>query len=259
MTETEGDTLVSHPRVYDSIGVGYRRAREPDPRIAARVCRALEGADRVCNVGAGSGSYEPVEGRLVAVEPSLTMIAQRGSTSEVLRARAESLPFPSGAFDATMAVLTVHHWQDPLEGLAELRRVSDRQVILAFDSSMVDSLWLVRDYLPEIADLESERALPIEAMVEALAPARVETVPVPWDCRDGFQAAYWRRPHRYLEAEVRAAISSFAQLPGGVVSAGLERLRQDLESGVWKARYGDLLVRPEQDFGYRLVIGGGSP
>ena len=61
-----------------------------------------------------------------------------------------------------MAVLTVQHWTDPVKGLAEMRRVLRRQVILTFDPLKIDSFWLVRDYLPEFAELDRKHALPLE-------------------------------------------------------------------------------------------------
>ena len=139
----------SDPPIYDAIGIGYAAQRRPDPRIAARIHAALGDASSACNVGAGAGSYEPTDRDVTAVEPSEVMIAQRRSSAPVVRATAEDLPFPDDAFDAAMAVLTVHHWTDPRRGLREMRRIARRQVVFAFDPGMVDSLWLVRDYLPD--------------------------------------------------------------------------------------------------------------
>jgi SAM-dependent methyltransferase len=246
--------MKSNPQVYDSIGDGYRRRRLPDPRIAAQIVAALGNAKTVCNVGAGSGSYEPLDREVTAVEPSQTMIDQRRTSFPVVRATAEQLPFPEKHFDAAMAVLTVHHWSDAHKGLTEMQRVSRRQVVLAFDPEMVDSLWLVSDYLPEIAELERQRAIPIELIADRLYPARVETITVPWDCLDGFQAAYWRRPEEYLKPDVRAAISSIAQLSASIVSRAMQRLSRDIASGQWYQRYSYLMDVDEMDYGYRLVV-----
>ena len=65
--------------------------------------------------------------------------------------------------------------------------------------------------------------------------------------------AAWRRPHLYLDPEVRAGISTFALADGGEVEAGVARLRADLESGRWEATYGALLERNELDLGYRFL------
>ncbi len=108
-----------------------------------------------------------------------------------------------------MAILTVHHWTNARAGLTEMQRISRRQVVFTFDPDMMDTLWLVRDYLPEIIDIERQRATPISDIVDQLNADRIETVEIPHDCTDGFQGAYWRRPEEYLQAEVRGAILLF--------------------------------------------------
>ena len=238
--------------LYDGIGIGYGGRRRPDARIESRVHAALGGARTVVNVGAGTGSYEPAG--CVAVEPSRVMIDQRPpGAAPAVQARAEQLPFADGAFDAAMAVLTTHHWTDPQRGLAEMRRVSRRQVVLTWDQDVTVENWLIRDYLPEIASSEAE--LPALAAVTAAWPdAEVSVVPVPWDCTDGFLAAYWRRPEAYLDPTVRAAVSSFHRLGDAVVLPAMARLAADLESGEWARRNADLLEREELDCAYRLVV-----
>jgi len=243
----------SHPRVYDRIGLGYSDNRVPDPRIAARIHAALGDAQTVCNVGAGAGSYEPAERRVTAVEPSPEMIAQRRAGS-VVRAVAEKLPFRDAAFDAAMATLTIHHWSDIEAGLSEMRRIAPRCVLFTFDPALQQSLWLIRDYFPSVIDFENTRHPSIDRVASWLGADRVDPVAIPWDCTDGFQAAYWRRPERYLDAAVRASISTFAQRSEGELTRGLRALAEDLESGAWHERHADLLERDEMDFGYRLVI-----
>ena len=161
-------TLESNPQVYDTIGRQYTSRRQPDPRIAAAIHDALGAATTVCNIGAGTGSYEPSDRCVTAVEPSETMIAQRNSSYPVVRAAAEKLPFADEGFDAAMAVLSVHHWEAPQRGLAEMARISRRQVVLTFDPKLQDLHWLVRDYLPQIAELENRRALPVETIAACL-------------------------------------------------------------------------------------------
>ena len=241
--------------LYDTIGRGYARGRRPDPRIAARLTAALGDAPSVLNVGAGAGSYEPAGRRVVAVEPSAVMIAQRLSgAASAVQARAEALPFPDRAFDAAMAVLTLHHWADRAKGLAECARVARRRVILLTWDPAADAFWLLRDYLPEFVEADREVFPVMSAYADAFGPgARVEVapVPVPRDCVDGFLGAYWARPAAYLDTEVRAGISSFAR-PGA--EAGLARLREDLATGAWHARHGHLLAEDAMDLGYRLVV-----
>jgi SAM-dependent methyltransferase len=244
----------SHPLIYDSIGVGYRRFRVPDSRIASRIRDAIGNASTVCNIGAGTGSYEPTDLKVTPVEPSERMTEQRADAQSVVRAEAEQLPFEDGQFDVAMAVLTVHHWRDQRKGLLEMKRVSRRQVIMTFDPLVSNSFWLVRDYLPEFAEFDKKWAAPLATFEEILDGCAISPVLVPWDCSDGFLAAYWRRPERYLDPDARNAISLFSQLPKQIVSAAISRLRDDIDSGAWAKRYSDLCEREEMDFGYRLVV-----
>jgi SAM-dependent methyltransferase len=239
--------------LYDRIGTGYRDYRRPDPRVAALLSAALGGARRVINLGAGVGSYEPRDRPVVAVEPSRVMIAQRAAGSApAVQAHAEALPFADDAFDCAMATLTIHHWASVEAGLREAARVAHRVVVLTW-VGFPRHFWLM-DYFPEIASFDFELFPSLEQLAAWLGPLRVIDVPIPHDCSDGFLCAYWRRPAAYLDAGVRGAISTFARAAD--VSDGLARLRADLASGAWRARYGDLLGREEMDFGYRVVVAG---
>jgi len=246
---------VAPGRLYEQIGVGYRRHRTTDPRVAARIVGALGDADRVVNVGAGAGSYEPAGPRVVAVEPSPVMIAQRPpGLAPVVRGVAEALPFPDQSFDVALAVLTVQHWTEPTAGLEELRRVAARQVVLHFEPGF--SYWLTDRYFPEIADAEVRRVPDVTTVADALGGAAVLPVAVPHDCVDGFLAAYWRRPEAYLDRSVRDSISMFARLPDDALRDGLARLDADLRSGAWHDEHAALLDREELDAGYRLLVAG---
>lgn len=247
---------MSTATTYDTIGRGYARQRVPDPRIAARLHAALGSARSVLNVGAGAGSYEPADRRVVAVEPSAVMVAQRpGDAAPAVRARAEALPFADGSFDAVMGVLTSHHWADQAAGVAECVRVArERVVFLTWDPDG-EPFWLVRDYLPEFQALDRAQ-FPSMADLPVLfgdgVRVEVDAVPVPHDCVDGFLGAFWRRPAAYLDPAVQSGISSFARVPG--TSAGLDRLRADLASGAWAERNRPLLRREALDVGYRIVV-----
>jgi SAM-dependent methyltransferase len=245
--------------VYDEIGSSYSELRRADPRIASQLERALGDAASIVNVGAGTGSYEPAGRRVIAVEPSNVMIGQRpADAAPVVQAGAEQLPFADHTFEAAMAVLSLHHWTDPERGLAEMRRVADRIVVLSFDAAVHNEFWLIREYLPAAGRVESSHPPPVEAITAAIASAfeaiRVEVVPVPHDCADGFGWAYWRRPERYLDAAARAGSSMLAGLRPADLHAGLARLANDLESGRWHDRHRDLLERCEIDGGFRLIV-----
>ena len=239
---------------YDRIGLSYAEVRRPDPRIATRIEGALGGARSVLNVGAGAGSYEPRERAVVAVEPSLAMIAQRpAGSAAAVQGVAEQLPFPDGSFDAAMATLTMHHWPDWRRGVAEMKRVArGRVVVLTFDPLVSHTFWLVREYFPAIARLETD-SFSFEAVREEMGGS-VLPVPVPADCTDGFLAAYWRRPERYLEPDVRAGMSAFHHLPADALRDGLARLERDIASGAWARRHAGLLALDEFDGGYRLIV-----
>lgn len=237
------------------IGVGYAAIRRPDPRIGERLRAALGDVRSVVNIGAGTGSYEP-PATVLAVDPSSVMISQRpiGSAPAVL-GRAEALPLPDGAVDAAMAVLTVHHWSDLEAGIAELRRVARRRVVvLTCDNRVFRHFWLLRDYLPEAADAyDDARLTEVDRLAALLGGARVEAVPIPRDCTDGFAAAYWRRPLAYLDPAVRSGISLFTKIGDEFLLPALDRLAADLRSGRWHERHGDLVDRRELDAGYRIL------
>jgi SAM-dependent methyltransferase len=244
-------------RIYDRIGRGYARTRRPDPRIAAAIGRALEGCASLVNVGAGAGSYEPADRRVVAVEPSATMIRQRpAGAAEVVRGVAERLPLADAAVDGALAVLTAHHWRDLRRGLAEMRRVARRRVVvLTWDQPVFEDFWLVREYLPGILEVDRPRALAIAEVAAALEASEVLTLPIPHDCADGFLGAFWRRPEAYLDPGVRAGMSVCSAMEPEARDRGLRRLATDLESGTWSERHRALLAREELDLGYRLIVG----
>lgn len=245
---------MSDPPLYDRLGAGYTAVRRPDPRIAAAIDEALGDAMTVVNVGAGTGSYEPGDRKVVAIEPSPFMIAQRppGAAPAIL-ARAEALPLADGSVDAAMAILSDHHWSDRAQGLSEMRRVARRRAVLfQFDPAWADAFWLVRDYLPGF--LERLRGRDLATIAAPLGDVDLLPVPIPHDCVDGFLAAYWRRPAAYLDPAVRDGISVFHLLASSEVTTAVERLRADLRSGAWKRRNAAILERHSLDLGYRLVI-----
>lgn len=238
--------------LYDSIGDRYRHHRRPDGYIQNAIFAALDGIGSVVNVGAGSGSYEPRDRLVVAVEPSTTMIRQRApAAAPVVQAVAESLPFRDAAFDAAMAVLTLHHWRDWRRGVRELARTARGKIVLFTWDPSAEGFWLVNDYFPEVLDIDRRLFPSMEDLTRELGFVRVERLEIPHDCGDGFLGAYWRRPHEYLNPATRAAISTFRKLAN--VEQGLARLKRDLESGEWSKRYSRLLSRDRLDLGYRLV------
>ncbi len=240
---------------YDRIGVGYRAIRRPDPRIAARIESALGAAASVLNVGAGSGSYEPHERDVTAIEPSELMLSQRPpGAAPAVQASAEELPFPDDRFDAAMAIITVHHWADLEAGLDEMMRVARRRIlILSFDPAPLEQLWLVREYFPSALRIHADAMPAIDRLTELLPRPSVEPVAVPRLCTDGFFCALWDRPEMHLDPAVRRASSVWHLMPTKEIDQGLLQLRSDLKGGSWDQRFGHLRSAPELDVGLRLI------
>jgi SAM-dependent methyltransferase len=247
---------MSSAQLYDSIGATYTVTRRTEPRIAERIWAALGDARTVLNVGAGTGSYEPTDRYVLAVEPSALMRSQRRpDAAPCLAGSAENLPFDDQSFDAAMAVASVHHWPDPIAGLREMRRVARRVVVFTHDTTdagWLHRFWLTRDYLPEVADVVVGR--PSLTDLARAIEARVEPVPIPWDCADGFFEAYWRRPEAYLDESVRRGISVFARLGPRVEQRAVQSLGDDLASGRWAQRNRDLVDLDAAELGLRLLI-----
>jgi SAM-dependent methyltransferase len=245
---------------YDAIGRTYRTTRAPDPRIAAAIDSALGDARSVLNVGAGTGSYEPRDREVTALEPSHVMIAQRPpGSAPVLHGVAEHIPLEDDSVDAAMAILSDHHWHDRPAGIREMARVARRRVVLVnFDPALAGEFWMNRDYLPGFLTLVPEpyrRPGYFEEELRGMLDAvRLTALPIPHDCRDGFYYAYWRQPRAYLDSGVRENISVFHLLPGDEVDSGLARLESDLASGTWERRNADLLGRRELDAGLRVIV-----
>lgn len=243
---------------YEQHGRDYAVLRQPDARIAARVKAALGASRTVLNVGAGAGSYEPADRYVLAVEPSAAMRAQRPvGAAPAVDATAERLPFDDNSFDAAMATMTVHQWSDVEQGLREMRRVSrGAVVVLTVDASVLQQFWL-GDYFPEVIALDQARFPTLDQVTGALArgsaEVRVDAVPVPVDCTDGFGEAFYARPEAFLRPEVRAATSGFLLTEPGAVRRGLDRLKDDLVSGAWDQAYGRLREQTEYNGALRLI------
>ena len=251
--DSQEDSVISSVQLYDTLGATYTATRRTEPRIAAQGWAALGDARTVLNVGAGTGSYEPRDREVTAVEPSAVMRAQRpAGAAPCLAATAESLPFEDQSFDAAMAFATVHHWQDPIAGLREMRRVARRVVVFTCDTSDRSwrrRFWLTRDYLPEVAASRVGLATELARVIGA----RMEPVLIPWDCADGFFEAYWRRPAAYLDENVRRGISMWAGVGPDAEQRAVRRLRDDLASDRWVERNRDLLDLDAAELGLRLL------
>ena len=241
---------------YGLIGRGYARFRRPDPRISAKILEALADARSVLNVGAGAGSYEPTDRHVTAVEPSASMRAQRPQNLPMaVEATADELPFPDAHFDASMATFTVHQWPDLRAGLSEMRRVTRGPiVILTCDPQALDRCWL-HDYAPELIAVEAGRYPSIGEIAEAVGGADIREAPIPLDCTDGFNEAYYGRPERLLEEEARLACSGWSFVAAAAVQRFVNRLGADLADGTWDRQYGHFRKMPEFLGPLTLIVG----
>ena len=247
---------MSSAQLYDTIGATYTVTRRTEPRIAARIWDALGDAQTVVNVGAGTGSYEPSDRDVTAVEPSALMRSQRpADAAPCVAASADSLPFDDQSFDAAMAVFTMHHWPDQIAGLREMQRVARRLVVFTFvgtEAGWLRQFWLTRDYLPEAAGVLAGR-LPLTQLASTIGGS-TEPVLIPWDCTDGFFEAHWRRPEAYLQEDVRRGHSIWTKVGPQAEERAVRSLRDDLASGKWAERNRDIAGLDAADLGLRLLV-----
>jgi hypothetical protein len=249
------DIGVAPAPVYDTIGHDYTAHRQSDPRWQALITASLGDARTVCNVGAGTGSYELTSCRVVAVEPSAVMLAQRPvGSAPAVRGSGTAIPLATGSVDAVMAILTVHHWVDWRTGLAELARIAQRRLVLTIDFEVHAHFWLLEDYLPEVAEVQRGLRPSPADIAATLGVSETIDLSLPPDLADGVLGSFWRQPERYLDPVVRANTSPLALADAAHVARGMERLRADLDSGAWARRYGHLLELDAYDLGYRLLV-----
>lgn len=240
-------------QLYDTIGSNYGGVRRPDPYWHNHIGQHLGSKESVINIGAGTGSYEPRGKRIVAVEPSFTMIKQRPiGAASVVQAIAEALPFRDESFSIAMSVLSSHHWEARSDAFEEIGRVLTRKAVFVTWDPAHEGYWLTQDYFPEIVAIDREIFPSISEFEHAFGQIEVYVLPVRHNCEDGFLGAYWRRPYAYLDSGVRGGISTFSKLRDA--ASGLDQLSRDLESGEWLRRYGYLLENEVLDLGYRIIV-----
>jgi hypothetical protein len=160
-----------------------------------------------------------------------------------------------------MAVLTLHHWDNNQErGVREMRRVARGPVVLiTYDATVSNRMWLMADYLEEVAELDARIFPPPATVVEWLGGSEhavVSPLLIPRHCRDQMLGAFWAHPEWVLDAAIRDATSGFARQTPTVVARVVANVARDLESGAWDTRYGHLRQLDEFDAGLRLIVAG---
>lgn len=242
---------------YDQSGQKYSKHRQTEPEIEARIKKVLGDAKTVLNVGAGAGSYEPIDRYVVAVEPSAEMRKQRLENNKIpaINAKGETLPFDDAAFDVAMAMITIHHWPNMEKGIKELCRLAKQKVIImTFDPDALDTFWNA-NYFPELIEVEKARYPTIDFIVKALnGNCEVINIPIPLNCKDGFQEAFYGRPEGFLKKEVRLAQSAWGFLSDELQEQLVKRLAIDLQSGAWDKKYGHLRTQASFEGALRLVV-----
>lgn len=241
---------------YSTLADDYAAVRRPDPRIGAQLAAALGDARTVVNVGAGTGSYEPTDRTVVAVEPAAEMRARREpSLPPAIDATADALPFDDGSFDAALAVFTVHHWPDLEAGLAETRRVTRGPVvIMTADPEALGDLWLA-EYAPEFHQTERRRYPSIVRIETGLGgPVEGRPLRIPLDCSDGFADAFYGRPEAMLDPRVGRAQSAWSFVAEADQERFATRLRADLDCGAWDKRFAHLRTQPDFIGSIRILI-----
>ena len=217
--------------IYDQIGTGYTVTRCTDPKIEAQIKDEQINAKNIIDIGAGSGSYEPKGVNLVAVEPSIEMINQRGTHSyPVKQAKADKLPFPDNSFSHAMTVLSMHHWENRQQAFYEIKRVTTTTKFIAI-KWLPDAapFQLTKDYFPEIYEIDRQIFPSINELQKSFKNLEIKPLLIPDDCEDGFLACFWKCPEAYLQKNVRSAISTFSKITN--LEAGLKKLENDLATG----------------------------
>ena len=254
--------------LYNSIGRGYNRTRQPDPRIVDRLIEllALAPGKTIADIGAGTGNYSRAIAergyQVIALEPSEVMQAQAQPHPRVswVTASAESIPLADNTVDGAVVMLALHHFQDITQGIQEIARiVADGKIVaFAFEQEKIPDFWLT-DYFPYFIN-DTKKTFPdtkaIAKIMEDATHKSVEIIPflLPSDLQDRFAAAGWQQPEIYLDPEVRNGISTFAKIPPKALKLGLERLSQELDNGIWEQKYSYLRQQQIYDAGYRILV-----
>ena len=241
---------------YDRNKHCYLFVRKSDPHINTYVTSGLRGMRTVINVGAGTGSYEPEDKYVVAIEPSADMrnIRLEVGHNPALNSFADSLPFDDQSFDASLAVLTIHHWLNIEKGLMELKRVTKKRiVILTFDPKKLDLFWNI-DYFPAVVNVERKRYPEIEQIkkIIGLTP-KITNIKIPFNCVDGFQEAYYGRPEYFLKEEVRQSQSAWSFISKDLEFRYVANLKKELSNGEWERKYGYHRHMKEFEGAYRMI------
>lgn len=253
--------------IYNLIGQSYSKFRVPDPRIVESIVNLLQlkPESLVADIGAGTGNYSrAIANRgffVYAIEPSSVMTAQAIEHPQVkwFNGYAEAIPLPTSSVDAVISILATHHFSNLEKSIIEMNRIAKSGAIvsLTFDPRVVEKPWIA-DYFPSLWQETFEIFPPLNDVIELFQATTKRTVEIspfllPHDLTDMFFVAGWRRPEIYLNPDVRAGISALAKAKANVVETGVRLLKEDLNSGRWDEKYGEIRKLTEIDAGYRFM------
>jgi ubiquinone/menaquinone biosynthesis C-methylase UbiE len=252
---------------YEKIGLNYNAFRKADERISTclRALLNLEEGATIADIGAGTGNYAEALAAsgysIKAIEPASAMRAQAALNPAIewIAGYAESIPLPDASVDGVMSTLASHHFQDVAAAGSEMQRICPDGPIVVFtiDPRIGEPFWF-QEYFPGVYDRLFDSFRPVDELVALLRKRSgrkvdVTSFPLPADLSDLNMHAGWNRPEIYLNPAIRAGMSGLALTGASEVAEGLDRLQNDLDSGKWDERHGQLRTRDSLDLGFVFV------
>jgi ubiquinone/menaquinone biosynthesis C-methylase UbiE len=118
---------------YDDIAASYNELHGSEQAEKALIISQhlqTSETDTILDVGCGSGlGSQYLKGKKTGLEPSKELAKQ--CPFKTLIGKAEELPFKDKSFDVCVCVSAIHNFDDPEKGLAEIERVTVRDVAIA--------------------------------------------------------------------------------------------------------------------------------
>jgi ubiquinone/menaquinone biosynthesis C-methylase UbiE len=252
--------------IYDTIGENYNENRAADPHILRNIVELLDlqQGSLIADIGAGTGNYSNALAdlgyRVTAIEPSKVMCNQAKPHKKVswLESTAESIPLKDNSVNGIIAILCIHHFSNLVNAAKEFHRIcpGGPVVVLTYDPRKGNKFWF-NEYFPEIYKQEFEYFPAIDEVADILADREWKTIvrdfPLPHDLADKNMHSGWNRPEIYFSEQMRLNTSGFARAQKSEVEKGLSRLKQDLNSGFWDAKYGYLRQQTELKTGFMFI------
>jgi ubiquinone/menaquinone biosynthesis C-methylase UbiE len=204
-----------------------------------RTCCAESGYRPVLDVGCGTGHWTAMAAapgrRAVGLDPSPAMLARARAQvpgADLVRGRAESLPFPGGTFGAVICVYVIHHLQDPARFVAEAARVlggGGTLAVAAIAPHDGADDWYLYDYFDGMRDADRARYPKTSTVRSWMTAAGLADVRVEVAARitgDAVGAAVLDDP-----ILTRDGTCQLSLLSDGEFEQGLARIRKEAREG----------------------------